>query len=192
MVEIVAETNKDWWVGRVHGREALFPSNYVEKVQTVGNPEKKDKLGQYKNTVKADSTRGRCCWTDTHADGSFCCGGPWVRCRCCDWRWTGAGDILRLYILVVDKMSRVLPTLVLVLVLVVHHAPPGCAADQPGSRSATAIQENARPRGKSLSFYVIVGCLHGPVWHAGPPPLRAAVMGRMACGRCPRLSLDSV
>lgn len=31
-VEIVSETNEDWWLGRARGREALFPANYVEKV----------------------------------------------------------------------------------------------------------------------------------------------------------------
>ncbi|KAJ7284620.1 SH3 domain-containing protein [Mycena rebaudengoi] len=31
MIEIVAETNSDWWTGRFNGRQGLFPSNYVEK-----------------------------------------------------------------------------------------------------------------------------------------------------------------
>ncbi|KAI5998827.1 SH3-domain-containing protein [Pisolithus albus] len=31
-IEIVSETNEDWWLGRARGREALFPANYVEKV----------------------------------------------------------------------------------------------------------------------------------------------------------------
>ncbi|THV02832.1 SH3-domain-containing protein [Dendrothele bispora CBS 962.96] len=33
IIEIVEETNADWWMGRVNGKEALFPSSYVEKVQ---------------------------------------------------------------------------------------------------------------------------------------------------------------
>ncbi|KIJ66809.1 hypothetical protein HYDPIDRAFT_108722 [Hydnomerulius pinastri MD-312] len=32
MIEIVSEKNEDWWLGRARGKEALFPSNYVEKV----------------------------------------------------------------------------------------------------------------------------------------------------------------
>ncbi|KIO15047.1 hypothetical protein M404DRAFT_991747 [Pisolithus tinctorius Marx 270] len=31
-IEIVTETNEDWWLGRARGREALFPANYVEKL----------------------------------------------------------------------------------------------------------------------------------------------------------------
>ncbi|KAF5367156.1 hypothetical protein D9758_004008 [Tetrapyrgos nigripes] len=33
IIEIVEETNPDWWMGRVNGKEALFPSSYVEKIQ---------------------------------------------------------------------------------------------------------------------------------------------------------------
>ncbi|KAJ3886763.1 SH3 domain-containing protein, partial [Lentinula edodes] len=32
IIEIVQETNNDWWTGRYRGREGLFPSNYVEKL----------------------------------------------------------------------------------------------------------------------------------------------------------------
>ncbi|KAJ3734185.1 SH3 domain-containing protein [Lentinula guzmanii] len=32
MVEIVEETNSDWWTGKLNGRQALFPSTYVQKV----------------------------------------------------------------------------------------------------------------------------------------------------------------
>ncbi|KAJ4480115.1 SH3-domain-containing protein [Lentinula aciculospora] len=32
IIEIVQETNNDWWTGRYNGREGLFPSNYVEKL----------------------------------------------------------------------------------------------------------------------------------------------------------------
>ncbi|KIK96568.1 hypothetical protein PAXRUDRAFT_138178 [Paxillus rubicundulus Ve08.2h10] len=35
MIEIVAEKNGDWWLGRVRGKEGLFPSNHVEKVQSA-------------------------------------------------------------------------------------------------------------------------------------------------------------
>ncbi|KAJ7914885.1 hypothetical protein B0H13DRAFT_2001510 [Mycena leptocephala] len=31
-IEIVEETNSDWWTGRHNGRQGLFPSNYVEKL----------------------------------------------------------------------------------------------------------------------------------------------------------------
>ncbi|KAG6334110.1 hypothetical protein ID866_4972 [Astraeus odoratus] len=36
IIEIIEETNEDWWRGRVQGsgREALFPSNYVEVINT--------------------------------------------------------------------------------------------------------------------------------------------------------------
>ncbi|KAJ7086059.1 SH3 domain-containing protein [Mycena belliarum] len=37
-IEIVAETNVDWWTGRYNGREGLFPSNYVEKLPAHGPP----------------------------------------------------------------------------------------------------------------------------------------------------------
>lgn len=32
MIEILEETNSDWWTGKINGRQALFPSSYVEKV----------------------------------------------------------------------------------------------------------------------------------------------------------------
>ncbi|KAJ7039552.1 SH3 domain-containing protein [Mycena alexandri] len=31
-IEIVTETNADWWTGRYNGKQGLFPSNYVEKL----------------------------------------------------------------------------------------------------------------------------------------------------------------
>jgi hypothetical protein len=31
IIEIISETNTDWWTGKVNGRSGLFPSNYVEK-----------------------------------------------------------------------------------------------------------------------------------------------------------------
>ncbi|KAF8623707.1 hypothetical protein AX17_007404 [Amanita inopinata Kibby_2008] len=38
IIEIVEETNADWWMGRVHGKQALFPSNYVEKIPSAPVP----------------------------------------------------------------------------------------------------------------------------------------------------------
>ncbi|KAH7884562.1 SH3 domain-containing protein [Phlebopus sp. FC_14] len=38
MIEVVSEKNQDWWLGRARGREALFPSNHVEKVDTFLSP----------------------------------------------------------------------------------------------------------------------------------------------------------
>ncbi|KIJ11985.1 hypothetical protein PAXINDRAFT_83550 [Paxillus involutus ATCC 200175] len=35
MIEIVSEKNADWWLGKVSGKEGLFPSNHVEKVQSA-------------------------------------------------------------------------------------------------------------------------------------------------------------
>lgn len=35
LVEIVEETNDDWWVGRLKGKQGLFPSNYVEKISAT-------------------------------------------------------------------------------------------------------------------------------------------------------------
>ncbi|PFH53132.1 hypothetical protein AMATHDRAFT_1556 [Amanita thiersii Skay4041] len=32
IIEIVEEVNADWWMGRIRGKQALFPSNYVEKL----------------------------------------------------------------------------------------------------------------------------------------------------------------
>ncbi|KAI5830639.1 SH3-domain-containing protein, partial [Schizophyllum commune Tattone D] len=31
-IDIVEETNADWWTGRARGKQGLFPSNYVEKI----------------------------------------------------------------------------------------------------------------------------------------------------------------
>lgn len=38
IIEIVEETNADWWMGRVNGKQALFPSSYVERVRSVPPP----------------------------------------------------------------------------------------------------------------------------------------------------------
>ncbi|KJA26351.1 hypothetical protein HYPSUDRAFT_36654 [Hypholoma sublateritium FD-334 SS-4] len=32
IIEIVEQTNADWWTGKVHGKQGLFPSAYVEKL----------------------------------------------------------------------------------------------------------------------------------------------------------------
>ncbi|KAI0249899.1 SH3 domain-containing protein [Lactifluus subvellereus] len=38
IIEIVAETNADWWTGKLNGNQGLFPSNYVEKVPASTSP----------------------------------------------------------------------------------------------------------------------------------------------------------
>ena len=35
IVEIVDETNADWWTGKCRGRQGLFPSNHVEKIDSL-------------------------------------------------------------------------------------------------------------------------------------------------------------
>lgn len=37
-IELVDETNADWWTGRCRGKQGLFPSNYVEKIGTPSSP----------------------------------------------------------------------------------------------------------------------------------------------------------
>jgi len=32
VIEILEETNADWWTGRFRGKQGVFPSNYVEKI----------------------------------------------------------------------------------------------------------------------------------------------------------------
>ncbi|KAJ6570230.1 SH3 domain-containing protein [Mycena vulgaris] len=32
IIEVVKEENSDWWMGKVNGKQALFPSAYVEKI----------------------------------------------------------------------------------------------------------------------------------------------------------------
>ena len=32
IIEIISESNADWWTGKANGRTGLFPSNYVEKL----------------------------------------------------------------------------------------------------------------------------------------------------------------
>jgi len=38
IIEVVAETNADWWTGRINGEQGLFPSNYVEKISSSLSP----------------------------------------------------------------------------------------------------------------------------------------------------------
>ena len=38
IIEVVAETNADWWTGKHNGKQGLFPSNYVEKMSSSGTP----------------------------------------------------------------------------------------------------------------------------------------------------------
>jgi len=33
VIEIVDETNADWWTGKCNGRQGLFPSSYVKKIE---------------------------------------------------------------------------------------------------------------------------------------------------------------
>lgn len=39
LIEVVLEKNEDWWLGRVRGREALFPSNHVESLDASTIPQ---------------------------------------------------------------------------------------------------------------------------------------------------------
>ncbi|KZT29963.1 SH3-domain-containing protein [Neolentinus lepideus HHB14362 ss-1] len=38
IIEIISETNPDWWTGRLNGRQGLFPANYVEKLDSASSP----------------------------------------------------------------------------------------------------------------------------------------------------------
>lgn len=38
VIEIVSETNADWWTGKFNGKQGLFPSNHVEKVVAPAGP----------------------------------------------------------------------------------------------------------------------------------------------------------
>ncbi|KAI0788059.1 SH3 domain-containing protein [Fomes fomentarius] len=37
-IEIIDETNTDWWTGKCRGRQGLFPSNHVEKIPSGASP----------------------------------------------------------------------------------------------------------------------------------------------------------
>jgi len=36
--EIITDTNPDWWTGRHNGKQGLFPSKYVEKLDASSSP----------------------------------------------------------------------------------------------------------------------------------------------------------
>ncbi|KDQ57039.1 hypothetical protein JAAARDRAFT_130934 [Jaapia argillacea MUCL 33604] len=38
VIDVLDETNGDWWMGRARGKEGYFPSNHVEKVETTTPP----------------------------------------------------------------------------------------------------------------------------------------------------------
>ena len=38
-IDIVEETNADWWTGRNRGKQGLFPSNYVQKLSPEPSPQ---------------------------------------------------------------------------------------------------------------------------------------------------------
>jgi len=38
IIEVITETNADWWTGRLNGKQGLFPSNYVEKIPSMSPP----------------------------------------------------------------------------------------------------------------------------------------------------------
>jgi hypothetical protein len=44
VIEIVAKTNNDWWMGKVHGKQALFPANYVEEIPDSSSASEKSGL----------------------------------------------------------------------------------------------------------------------------------------------------
>ncbi|KAJ7183116.1 SH3 domain-containing protein [Mycena filopes] len=37
IIEVIKEENADWWMGRINGKQALFPSAYVEKIPAARN-----------------------------------------------------------------------------------------------------------------------------------------------------------
>ncbi|KAF8802509.1 SH3-domain-containing protein [Phlegmacium glaucopus] len=38
VIQVIDQTNSDWWRGRLNGREGLFPSSYVERVPDTPQP----------------------------------------------------------------------------------------------------------------------------------------------------------
>lgn len=38
VIEIIEETNADWWTGRFNGKQGLLPANHVEKLPVNGVP----------------------------------------------------------------------------------------------------------------------------------------------------------
>ncbi|KAF7773388.1 hypothetical protein Agabi119p4_5555 [Agaricus bisporus var. burnettii] len=41
VIEIVEETNGDWWTGRLDGRQGVFPANFVEKIKDSASTSQK-------------------------------------------------------------------------------------------------------------------------------------------------------
>lgn len=39
IIDIIEETNTDWWTGRNKGRQGLFPSTYIEKLLPDSSPQ---------------------------------------------------------------------------------------------------------------------------------------------------------
>jgi hypothetical protein len=39
VIDVIEETNADWWTGRNRGKQGLFPSNYVEKLPPGPSPQ---------------------------------------------------------------------------------------------------------------------------------------------------------
>jgi len=39
VIDIVEETNADWWTGRNRGKQGIFPSNYVQKLSPEPSPQ---------------------------------------------------------------------------------------------------------------------------------------------------------
>lgn len=39
IIDIIDETNADWWTGRNGGKQGLFPSNYVQKLHSEPSPQ---------------------------------------------------------------------------------------------------------------------------------------------------------
>lgn len=35
IIEIVEETSAGWWIGKFNGKQAMFPSNYVERIESA-------------------------------------------------------------------------------------------------------------------------------------------------------------
>jgi LAS seventeen-binding protein 1/2 len=55
IIEIVAETNADWWTGRLNGNQGLFPSNYVEKIPAAASPPSYPPPGEPRRTSPVSS-----------------------------------------------------------------------------------------------------------------------------------------
>ncbi|EJD06422.1 uncharacterized protein FOMMEDRAFT_138398 [Fomitiporia mediterranea MF3/22] len=45
IIDIVSETNADWWTGRINNKQGLFPSNYVEKLPSASDNGSRSPIG---------------------------------------------------------------------------------------------------------------------------------------------------